>query len=68
MTECKIPALFLSKDEYAFEKKPVVFLIHGGGIPDVFNKNYPWAKKGWFNAKYMMSVYVDGERALSSID
>lgn len=61
LTEREIPVLLLSKKKFADEEKPVVFLVHGGGMPDVLSKNDPWAKEGWFDAKYHDVPYTLAE-------
>ena len=70
LTERKIPVLCLSKDEFASDKKPVVILIHGGGMPDVQSKSNPWAKEGWFDTKYFDVPYTlaDGGIMVALID
>ena len=48
LTERDIPVLLFSKDSTSDAKRPVVFLVHGGGMPDVLQPPTMWAKESWF--------------------
>lgn len=48
ITDRDIPTYILYADRFAAEKKPVVILLHGGGIFDIRNPKKQIAKEEWF--------------------
>lgn len=69
-TNREIPALVLWKKEFADVKKPIVFLLHGGGMPDVGIGSDHIAKELWFLPEFYGVPYMlaDGGLAVVIID
>jgi pimeloyl-ACP methyl ester carboxylesterase len=58
LTEREIPVLLLWKDSFASSRKPVVFLLHGGGMPDVVSESDAVAKDLWFLPEFYGVPYT----------
>jgi dienelactone hydrolase len=70
LTDREIPAILFWKNEHADATKPIVFLLHGGGMPDVTSGSDRVAKELWFLPEFYGVPYTlaDGGVLVVMID
>lgn len=67
LTENEIPVLLLRKDEFSDVRTPIVFLLHGGGKPDVMQEEGLVAKEQWFAERFFDTPYMLADGGLTVV-